>query len=227
MLIARTIRRSRRIPSREEAAPALSKARPTSVITSSRLEVRLLGRPELRFDGTGLAHVTPPRVFSLLAFLIVNRDRRLTRAAAASSLWIDELGRRRALESAAAPQRAERRAAEDRYSLDRGDHNDASMEPGRAGVGRHRRFRASGRRPRLRRRGGRPVSRRFLAGAFRRLDGRRTRAFPECVLGYRIRSGGAGAKQPRFREGGRVCRSRSGAGRVARGRASFKDGRRV
>ena len=48
------------------------------------------GRPELRFDGTGLAHVTPPRVFSLLAFLIVNRDRRLTRAAAASSLWIDE-----------------------------------------------------------------------------------------------------------------------------------------
>ena len=60
------------------------------MITSSRLEVRLLGRPELRFDGTGLAHVTPPRVFSLLAFLIVNRDRRLTRAAAASSLWIDE-----------------------------------------------------------------------------------------------------------------------------------------
>jgi DNA-binding SARP family transcriptional activator len=61
------------------------------VITSSRLEVRLLGRPELRFDGMGLAHVTPPRIFSLLAFLIVNRDRRLTRAAVASALWIDEL----------------------------------------------------------------------------------------------------------------------------------------
>ena len=59
--------------------------------TANRLEVRLLGRPELRFDGIGLAHVTPPRVFSLLAFLILNRDRPMTRAAAASALWIDEL----------------------------------------------------------------------------------------------------------------------------------------
>jgi DNA-binding SARP family transcriptional activator len=33
----------------------------------------------------------PPRVFSFLAYLIVNRDRRLTRAAVAAALWPDEL----------------------------------------------------------------------------------------------------------------------------------------
>jgi DNA-binding SARP family transcriptional activator/tetratricopeptide (TPR) repeat protein len=38
-----------------------------------------------------LPHLAPPRVLSLLAFLIVNRDRRLTRSAVASALWPDEL----------------------------------------------------------------------------------------------------------------------------------------
>ena len=35
--------------------------------------------------------MAPPRVLSLLAYLIVNRDRRLTRSAVASALWPDEL----------------------------------------------------------------------------------------------------------------------------------------
>jgi DNA-binding SARP family transcriptional activator len=50
-----------------------------------------LGRPELRLDGEPLPQVTPPRALALLAFLIVNQGRRLTRAAVASALWPDEL----------------------------------------------------------------------------------------------------------------------------------------
>jgi DNA-binding SARP family transcriptional activator len=44
----------------------------------------------MQLDGTTLPHMAPPRVLSLLAFLIVNRDRRLTRLTVASALWPDE-----------------------------------------------------------------------------------------------------------------------------------------
>jgi DNA-binding SARP family transcriptional activator len=55
-----------------------------------QLEVRLLGRFEIRSNGKLLPQLSPPRAVSLLGFLVVNRERPLTRTALASVLWPDE-----------------------------------------------------------------------------------------------------------------------------------------
>jgi DNA-binding SARP family transcriptional activator/energy-coupling factor transporter ATP-binding protein EcfA2 len=55
------------------------------------LELRLLGEPELRFDGARLNVKLLPRCMPLLAHLIVNRARAVSRATAATLLWPDDL----------------------------------------------------------------------------------------------------------------------------------------
>ncbi|MBV8433584.1 MAG: AAA family ATPase [Candidatus Eremiobacteraeota bacterium] len=56
-----------------------------------RLAIRLLGKPELSFDGTVLKWKAPPKTFPLLAMLGLHRGHGLARRQLAIALWPDDL----------------------------------------------------------------------------------------------------------------------------------------
>src|SRR5215469_4510083 len=61
------------------------------LVIVQRLVVRLLGKPELSFDGKPWIWKAPPRVYPLLALLVLHRGAPLLRRSLAIAMWPDDL----------------------------------------------------------------------------------------------------------------------------------------